>query len=240
MPTAREIKEVAHRRALLKSVGKILKDQGYANLGINQVAEEANVDKTFIYRKYKDFDGLLRAYIEKQDFWLRILEEIEDLKIEDQRSFMKEILAEQFAAVYKNEEFQQYLVWELGDKEGFTTKIAIERELMADKLLKQTSKGIENTGINLNMIYALFIAGIYYLILHRGKSTFCTIDITQEGDTQEFNRTIAWLVDVIFDKQEAVNKVEQIAIRAHKKGLSVDDIAEITELSPQKIKALID
>lgn len=239
MPTAREIKEVAYRRALVKAVGKILKDQGFAKLGINQVAEEAKVDKTYIYRKYKDFNGLLQAYVEKQDFWLRTLEGIEDLEIEDHRSFMKQILKEQFEGIYKDEEFQQYLIWELGENDGFTTKIAIERELMAEKLLKQTAKAIEATGVNLNIIYALFIAGIYYMILRKGVSTFCGIEIMQEQEVTEFIRTLDWLIDIIFDKQEEASKMEQAAIRAHNKGLSIEDIAEITELSPQKIKELI-
>ncbi len=234
-PVSRRTRDIAYRRALLKAVGKILKQQSYAGLGINAVAEEAGIDKTFIYRRYASFDGLLRAYVEKQDFWFDTLKKMEGLKIEDHRAFMKEILMQQFHAIYKNSEFQQFLVWELGDKDEFTTGIAVEREEMAGPLLAQTQTALESQGININIIYAVLIAGIYYLVIHKGKSTFCGIDIKKKEDIHEFERTMEWLIDTIFNTQESLSEKEQIAIRAYERGLSLADIADITQLPPQKI-----
>jgi len=47
----------------------------FLKLGISIVADEAKVDKTVIYRNFGDFDKVLEAYIEKQDFWLLALKE---------------------------------------------------------------------------------------------------------------------------------------------------------------------
>ncbi|MFV0269651.1 MAG: TetR/AcrR family transcriptional regulator [Draconibacterium sp.] len=244
MKTQRSIskynRDIIYRRALLKAVGKILKRQGHAGLGINVVAEEAGVDKTFIYRRYGSFEGLLKAYVEKQDFWFDILKKTQGVKIEDHRAFMKQMLTDQFHAIYKNPEFQQFLVWELGDKDNFTTGIAIEREELANDLIQQVEIALKPQGINLNIIYAVLIAGIYYLTIHKGKSTFCGIDITQKEDVQEFEQTLEWLIDVIFNTQECLSEKEQTALRAFQKGLSVDDIAYITQLSPEKILELTD
>lgn len=239
MATPREIREVTYRRALLKAVGKILKQGSYAKLGINTVSEEAKVDKTFIYRKYGDFTGLLNAYLEKKDFWLIKFDEIKKLQVDDHRVFMKEMLRSQFNEILSNEEFQQFLVWELGDKEGLTNKVAIERELLAEDLLEQTRLVLDDVGVNLNNIYALFIAGVYYLILHRDRSTFCKLDITEKQGVDDLLNTLDWLIDTIFDKKEALSKLEESIFRAHAKGLEVHEISHIFDLPEQKVCNLL-
>ncbi len=239
MPSVREKKTVAHKMALHKAIGEILKVHSYSKLSINFVSETANVDKAFIYRHYGDFDGLLHAYVEKQDFWLQNLGKLTVEPISNHREYMKGLFMSQFKELYKNEEWQQFLVWELGDKEGFTTKVAIERELLAQGIFDQCRDVFREYRIDLNMIYAIFSAAIYYLILHKDKSTFCEFDFTREEDLAEFVKTLTWLIDLLFDKLETNNKLEDVAIKAYKKGMSVDDIAEITGLTKNKVNTLV-
>ncbi len=239
MPSSREKKAIASKLNLLKTIGNILKDHNFSNLSINLVSEQSGVDKAFIYRHYKDFDNLLKAYIEQQDFWLANLKEITKIPISDHRKFMKDLLISQFTEIYKNEEFQQFLVWEMGDKSGFTSKVSIEREILAKPIFEQCKDILRKYRIDLNVIYAWFSAGIYYLILHKDVSTFCEYDFTIKEDVDEFLKTLTWVIDLIFDKIETNNRIEQIAINAYKKGMSIDDIAEITNLSKNLIKTLI-
>lgn len=238
MLTARQIKEVENIHSLMKSIGKVLVDQGFSSLGINVISEVSGVDKPFIYKRFGNFEGLLKAYIDKQDFWVRAFEEIEDLEIKDHRSIMKEVLKDLFNTMYKNEELQQILVWELGDSEGVTTKIAIERELFAKNLLNQTRSVLNDVGGDLNQIYALFISGIYYLVIHKDKSTFCEMDLNKKQESLSFIRTLNWLIDLIFDKLDELDEKKKIAKRALDKGIDVGTIAEITLLSEEAINEL--
>lgn len=239
MVNKRRRNALATRLALIDAVGDTLKKLGYAKLKINTVAQESGMDKTAIYRNFRDFDELLEAYIESQDFWLLKLKEIGKHPIENHREFMKQILKEQFDSINSNEEFQQLLIWELGDKEGFMEAFPLKREIMAQGLFKQIGIVLEDIDVNLNAVYAILIAGINYLILHQDKSTYCNLDITKKDDKDELLKTIFWIVDLIFDKKEAISEVEQIAIKAHKKGIVIDDIAEITGLSKEKIENLV-
>ena len=43
---------------------------------------------------------------------------------------------------------------------------------------------------------------------------------------------------MLFDKLESDRKLEQVAIKAYEKGLSINDVVEITGLSCNKVKAL--
>ncbi|MDA3883135.1 MAG: TetR/AcrR family transcriptional regulator [Bacteroidales bacterium] len=238
MTKVREKKIVIAKNTLLKTVGKVLKEQGYTKLSINLISDEAEIDKPFIYRHYKDFDGLLKAYVEKQDYWLKNLQEYTDKPIVDHRAFMKQLVLNQFNDLLSNDELQQFLIWELADKKGFTTQVAIEREVEAEHLYEQCKDLFSKFRIDTNMIYAILISSVYYLVLHKDKSTFGTYDFCEKQDVQEFVKTVEWLVDVLFDKLEIENKLEEVAVKAHKKGISVEDIVEITGLSVNRVHTL--
>lgn len=230
---------IAVKIDLIDAVGEVLKKYGFAKLGINIVAQEARVDKNVIYRNYGEFDKLLEAYVEKQDFWFMTLREYGKDKIEDKRTFMKYLLADLFKIIYSNKEFQQFLVWELGDRDDFTTNIAVKREVLAEGIFDQYRSLLAEYDIKFNSIAAILISSIYYLVLHREKSTFCETDLTKKSERTDFIKTIDWLIDLIFDKIEAKNETERIATNAIKEGLDPEVVARISGLSLKKIQALI-
>jgi len=230
---------LAIKLELIDAVGEALKKHGFAKLGLNLIAKEAEMDNTAVYRHFKDIEALLSEYIEKQDYRLMILKEYGKEEIEDKRAFVKSIFREQFTSLYNSAEFQQLMIWELGDKDELTSSIAIKRELLAKGLIEQSKTLLDEHGINFNFICALFMAGIYYLILHKDKSTFCHLDLDDNTDREEFIRTIDWLIDLLFDKKENINEVERIAIDAHKEGVELSIIAKITRLPIERIQELI-
>lgn len=235
----REKKAIIAKNTLLKTVGKILKEESYSKLSINNVSEKSKISRTFIYRHFNDFEGLLKAYIEKQDYWLKNLDSAAAIPITDHREFMKAVTTNLFWDIYKNEELQQFLVWELGDKYGFTSKIAIEREILTEPMAAQLKDVLQRFRIDLNMVYAILVSSVYYLILHKDASTFCQYDFTNRDDVNEFIKTLHWLIDIVFDKLETEDKLETVAIKAHTKGMTAEDIADITGFTLNKVKLLI-
>ncbi len=230
---------LAVKMDLVNAVGTTLKKYGFSKLGISLVAQEAKVDKTVIYRNYTDFDKLLEAYIEKQDYWLQALKEVGENKIDDKREFMKQVLIDQFNTIYASKELQQLLIWGLSDNKGYISTIALKREIMSEGINEQYGSLLDDYGLKFNYISALMIAGIYYIVLNKDQSTFCNTDINTKKDKQEFIAILEWLVDLVFDKMEKINEMEQVAIRAHKNGINNEVIAEITNLSIERISEII-
>lgn len=229
---------VAVKLDLLDAVGAVLKKHGFAKLKINLVAQEAQVDKNVIYRNYENFGKLLEAYIEKQDFWFIAMKERGSERIEDRRDFMKNMLADQFKVTYSNKELQQLLLWELGDKDNYMSNMAVKREILAKGVFDQYRFLLDDFGVRFNFIVAILISSIYFLILHRDKSTFCETDLTKKDDREDFIKAIEWLTDLIFDKIETKNETERIAINAIKEGLDLETISKITGLSIIRLKGL--
>lgn len=227
------------RSDLIDAVGTVLMTHGFAKLGITLVADEARVDKTVIYRNYRTFERLLDEYIREQDYWLRELKEYGKTEIQDHRSYLKMLLIEQFRFLYSNKEIQQLLIWELGDQTEITRSIPLRREAMSQALLEQYNNYFEHTDIDFNSASALLISGIYFAVLHMNKSTFCNTDIRKRTDKIKFEKTVEWLVDLIFDAKEKQKEKEQTVLRCIQQGLDEEITARITDLDIKEVKLLM-
>lgn len=238
MLSKREKKAIAAKIDLLEAVGSALKKYGFAKLGINLVAAEAKMDKTAIYRYYSSIEELLKAYIEKQDYWLTSLKEYGNKEIKDRPGFTKSFFKEQIEILFSNEELQQLIIWEIADKDKIAAPITVKREIYSQGLLRQGRDILSNYGINFNHILSILLGGVYYGILHKDKGAFCELDLTQKKHKEDLTKTIEWLIDLVFSASEEMSEIEKIAIRAYKKGLSINDIIEITGLSEEKLNNL--
>jgi AcrR family transcriptional regulator len=225
------------RLDLLEAVRDVLKDKGYINLNINNVAQMADVDRNAIYRHFGSFDNLLSQYFESKDYWLDSLEKVQDVQIEDFKVFLKQMLLEQYETINKNVELQQLMVWELSELSLRTKTIAQQREKMAEKLLRQFEDHFRESNIDFNFISAVMIAGIYYMVIHKRHSTFCGVDCLKERE--RITRGIDQMIDMLFETKDRRIKELEIAKKALQKGIDEDIVAEITGLKLDEVKKLI-
>jgi AcrR family transcriptional regulator len=220
---------------LLEAVSHVLKDNGFLNLNINDVCQFADVDRNAIYRHFGDFNNLLTQFIETKDFGFDSLETIANMEVNDHKLFMKQMLFSQFEQVNKNTELQQLLVWELSELSLRTKNVAQKREIISEPLIKKFEDHFKDSNIDFNVITAIIIAGIYYLILHKKHSTFCLVDFVKEKDRM-FD-ALDQLVELIFAAKEAKEKTRDIAIKALNKGIDKETVAEITGLKMDEVEA---
>ena len=224
------------RLDLLDAVRDVLKEKGFVNLNINNVAQMADVDRNAIYRHFGSFDNLLSQYFESKNYLLDALKKVKDNQIEDFKSFLKQILFDQYKTINKNVELQQLIVWEMSELSLRTKTIARERESITEKLLHQLEDHFRESNIDINFISAIMIAGIYYLVIHKRHSTFCLVDFVKESD--RVLQGLEQLVDIIFEAKAKENTQKNIAVRALQKGLDIQLIADITGLSLEDIQNL--
>lgn len=238
MISKREKKNIEARIDLMNAVGVALKKYGFTKLGVNLVAEQAKMDKTAIYRHFNDFEELLKAYIEKQDYWLMSLKDYENKEVESFEQLTKLFFEEQIEVLYKNKELQQLILWELADGDGIAAPITVKREIYSQNILNQSRHILEKQNVNFNFIIAIILGGVYYLILHKNTGAFCELDLQKKAHKDELIKTINWLIDILF-RQTKHNSIEQIVINSYKKGLAVSDIAEITGLGAANVEAIL-
>lgn len=223
------------RNDIMNAVGTVLQQYGIAKMGINLVSEQADIDKKVIYRKYGTFDNLLAEYIDKHDYWLTTLPMKEFSEIKDLRTYLKELVTQQFHAILENQNLQELLSWELADKTELTKKVAQKREDYALKILGKLEQLTANSSYDFSATIAIIISGIYYIILHKNISTMCGLDINKTMDLQRTLTAITDILDFLFDAHEQKSKIEKIVINAHNEGIETPVIAKITTLEEQDI-----
>ncbi len=239
MISKREKKAIETKANLINAVGTALKKHGFAKLGVYTVATESKLDKTGIYRYFKDFDDLLKAYIEQQEYWLKSIKEIDTKQFPDMKDLAKSFLNEQLDALMSSEEFRQLILWELADRDGIASPITVKRELYSSDILKQSRTILEKSGINFNYILALILGGLYYLTIHKDKFPFCEVDLNQKTHKTELINTINWLIDSLFEIEKTNNAMESVAIKAHAEGIDINTISKITEIEIDRLKEIL-
>lgn len=158
----------ATKQKLLEAVGEIVRRDGFASLGINAIAKEAKTDKVLIYRYFNGIDGLLEEYVRSKDFYLNakpLYEKYLTKKKPDIVALAEELFIGQLQAVLKDPEWMEFLIWELGNKNELTTRVAMQREALAVEVLGKLSAKKAKGHVDIPALVSLLLSGIYYLAL---------------------------------------------------------------------------
>ncbi len=183
--------------AVMDAVHSLIEEVGFNKVTLTGIAARAEIEPTVFYRRYTNLDELFDVYSHKYDYWLEGIAELMPPNLSDEES-MKWILLNLCRALYKNKGMQQMLIWELSDDNPVTRRTATLREKINESLIKELEKRFENTGVDLSVMAALLISGIYYLILHRNMSTFCNVDFSSKAGRERLENTIDQLISILF------------------------------------------
>lgn len=227
-------------RDLSQAITKIITSQGFSKLTINNVSETANVAKRVIYENYESFENLLKVYFVKNDFWTSfILAKIAD-KYTNYKDFFVGVLREFFKAIDENPVFQCIIRWEVADPNDFVRSRAKNREISCADELQKNKKFFQQIGIDIEALYALLISGIYHLVLRKGISTFCNIDMSRQEGKDRIVNIIVKLSELIFASFEKVDEKKRVIARLFNRGMGIEEITEIMEVDKAFVCSVIE
>jgi hypothetical protein len=192
---------------LMNAVCKVINEMGFSHLGINSVSEVAKVEKAYIYRNFDSFENLLERYFIRNDFWERF---ITQKAYNEHGSDVKEMfifyLSELYKTMDQSSEFESLARWEIAEPTPYIVRYAKRREIENQDLMKLNTEYFKNTDLDIEAIYALFISGIYYLVIHKNVSSLCNIDFSTREGKKRLTNTIEQLADMIFARRDAQTK----------------------------------
>ena len=195
-------------RKLINAVALIFKNEGYAGLGVNKVARQAEVDKKLIYRYFGSFDRLIEAYVVETDYWMRFADHMRELKIPEDAPGMQQLLSRvlknQFLYFHEDKEMQQLILWELSAKSNLMKSIHNTRENMGKQFLEISDPYLEKKAVNFRAIAALLVGGIYYMILHtrHNGGMFSDVDLASDRGRQDILNAIDQVVHMAFSAED--------------------------------------
>ncbi|MCE5332782.1 MAG: TetR/AcrR family transcriptional regulator [Bacteroidales bacterium] len=215
---------------VLRAVGVLIEEVGFSNITLTAVAEKAKIEPSVFYRRYANLDELFDRYTQKYDYWLSGLAENIPKDLSEEEAF-KWIMQNLVQALLKNKGMQQLLIWELSDDNATTRRTAKLRELINEPLIRMLELKFKDSGIDINVICAMIISGIYYLVLHRKRSRFCDVDFNTKQGKDRLRTGIDQLSSILFAQIQKQNELLQIAERFRNEGVSEEVINKCLRLN---------
>lgn len=192
------------KQKLIDAVGQIILNEGFKGIGINAIAKEANLDKVLIYRYFDGIDGLLREFAKQKDFYINISnfiqDEIESAEKHELKDLIIKVLIGQLHELNKNKELQEFMLWEMVEKNELTIAIAKEREEKGYELSNKLKEKMNLKDNDSDAVMALLVSGIYYLVLRsRTVDVFNGIELNSEKGMQQIENAVKAIVNSYFD-----------------------------------------
>jgi len=221
--THKELTEV-----LFNAVTQMINNQKFREIGINDLAEFAKIEKNFIYKHYGDIDGLLREYINRNDYWGKAILAAETYDQLTHKEIFSVLLQGLFTSFSENTDFQNIIRWEIASSNEYIKRNCNKREEEATELIKYFEAFYsKNPEKDVQCLFALLSAGIYYLILHKNISTFAGVDFSKKNQESRIINVVNRVTEMFF---EADNKYIGIVKRLLERDNSVTDIAAILDI----------
>ncbi len=196
------------KRHILRAVGTILENSGFQDIGINNIAREAGVDKVLIYRYFGGLKELLHVFVEQGGLWPKT----DDITTDDPGT-LKDLPLPQASIVLlkgylrelrNNPSAQEILREELVRRDGLASETAVAREKQGRDLVNilKLEPGLSEN-IDITAVASLLSAGFTYLLL-RAKTTgvYLGMDLKSEEDWDRIEMTLEEIVRAIFNYAE--------------------------------------
>lgn len=190
---------------LINALGEILKKDGFSGLSISRVAEEAKVDRRLIYDYFGSLEGLVKEYLNTNDYWKISPEEVGDIvdtsKADAGKTLAYNVLENQFESLIKNEEMRRIITWGLSEKLPILKALDLKREDIGNQVLSEVFDGhFEGSDKNFRAMYALLMGGVYYLTLHAKmqENPFCGIDLQQASGQEEIKKALRQFIELAY------------------------------------------
>jgi AcrR family transcriptional regulator len=186
----------ATEKRLLETVGRMVAENGFEQIGINAVAAQSGVSKILIYRYFGSVDGLLAAYIRQYDFWLNLPADVP--KREELPQFLKMLFQQHIDRLRTDATLRRLYRWELSCNNETIAKIREQREKVGLELIRKFCQASGMQQPEAENISTLFAASITYLAM---LSDFCPvyngIAIDKDAGWKQFQKGINRIIDKI-------------------------------------------
>lgn len=207
------------------AVDQVMK-RGFSASLVTEIIKKAKIEPPVFYHRYKDLDDFYSEFVKGYDYWFS---DIADKAIKSNDDPKKQFIALMNGlqeALKEKSVMQELLRWEIAEGNETTRRTAMLREMFTLPLAERYKALFENTCLDFVALVSLLIGGLYYLNLHKERSTFCAIDMTKEEDIERIHNAIKTFADIMFSFLERRDTKLDVAERMRAKGIDEQTIKE--------------
>lgn len=226
-------------RDILDAVASLIKEVGFSKITLPTIAQTANVNISVIYRHFDTLDNLLDQYVHKFDYWLNDILDIDQAAVTNDTASILHIIAERFVkSLSKDKEMQRLMIWELTEDNKSTRRSAQQRDTTVEKVIPLYESLLTGIDINPRAVLAIVVAGMYYIILRKGRSTFCSIDFNTKQGKQLLIDTMVKIIVYLSKQKEEDERVKGIAKKLKDSNVDEQIVLAATGISREEFEML--
>lgn len=180
---------------------ELITKKGFAEVQLTEITRKADIEPMVFYNRYHNMDEFYDEFVKKYDYWLTevIKQQGADTSNpteENCAGIMDGLISE----LISDKIMLEILRWEIASGNSVTERTAMFREMLNMQLVFKYKKLFRdgNSTIDIAAFSAIIIGGIYYLFLHRDRSSFCGLDFNDAKDIETMRTTVSQLVNLVF------------------------------------------
>lgn len=184
------------RKAAVESVLK----RGFSGSLVSEIIKKARIEPVVFYNRYQNLEEFFSEFVKSYDYWFSDVAKEANKQEKPYDQFIALIEGLQECMIEKSV-MQELIRWEIAEGNDITKRTASIREMFTLPLAEKYDDLFKNSGIDFVAIATIIVSGLYYLYLHKDRSTFCNIDMNTEEGRNRINQAIKFLSELLFSKR---------------------------------------
>ncbi len=213
-----------------KAAVEIILKHGFSSSLVTDIIRKAKIEPPVFYNRYKDIKDFYSEFVKNCDYWFS---DIANKAMRENNTPKSQFIALMYGlqeALNGKSIMQELLRWEIAEGNDTTIRTATMREMFTLPLADKYNNIFEKTGIDFIAIVSLIIGGLYYMNLHKERSTFCAIDLTKPEGVERINNALTTFSNIMFSFTEPRDTKEDVAERMRAKGIDEQTIKECLQM----------
>lgn len=183
------------RKAAVESVLK----RGFSGSLVSEIIKKAKIEPVVFYNRYQNLEEFFSEFVKGYDYWFSDVAK-EANKLETPHDQFIALIEGLQKCMIEKSVMQELIRWEIAVDNDITKRTASIREMFTLPLAEKYDDLFKNSGIDFVAIATIIVSGLYYLYLHKDRSTFCNIDMNTEEGRNRVNQAIKFLSELLFSK----------------------------------------
>ena len=235
METMNEIKPRRPRRskadiesAILKAAIAQIKKRGFSMALVTDIVKRAKIEPIVFYNRYKNLDEFYDTFVKRYDYWISDLYKGSNEILPTEKGY-GDALEKLFNALLEDSIMTEILRWEIAESTPTTERTARLREMDTAGLTCRYDEFFKDDEIDAVALSALIVAGIFFIVLHKERSTFAGIDINTHDGCDRLKKAMHKFANMLFHDKEMKRKRKELADCLRQEGLSDEAITRCLE-----------
>jgi len=228
-----------------RAAKEVIEEVGFEKTTILAISQRAQIETSVFYKRYPDLESLFDKFVRTYDYWLNDIAVAQiDIKNQNGVENFQNLILALVDSFDNNTIMQNLIIWELESDNRITRRTANNRELNSGDMLSYFTEQFKDFKTDFPYFATLLIAGIYYIILHKDRSTFCGIDFNKKEHMNGLKKNLKYIINKIYnvpDKDTDSPSQEMIKVikNLDKNGVSCETIIKSTGYSKQIVKSIL-